>query len=111
MSYNTNLDYIPLNSQTIKSGMSFGPVEFKIKNQSHQHHIAYLKTENSGKIFNFSRDFLFPFEMFPLPRVLANSYKKINEISSVRCKRLIYDLPVPGETLLATTFVDSVFER
>jgi hypothetical protein len=106
-----NLDYIPLNSQTIKSGMSLDPIEFKIKPESHQRHLDYLKRENGGELFRFSSDFLFPFEMFSLPRVLTNRYKKLNEVLSVRCERLVHRLPQPNELLHADAYVNAVFEK
>jgi hypothetical protein len=91
--------------------MSFDSVEFKIKPESHQNHLDYLKRENGGELYSFPRDFLFPFEMFSLPRVMSNRYKKLNEVLSVQCERLVYRLPNPNEVLHADAYVDAVFEK
>lgn len=104
-----NLDYIPMNSKTVKEGMSFGPIEFRIKPESHKHHLDYLSRENGSLLYSFPRDFLFPFEMFSLPRVLSIPFKKLNEALSIRCDRLIYRLPKPDELLHADAFIDAVF--
>jgi hypothetical protein len=106
-----NLDYIPLNRETIKTGMSFGPIEFRIKPESHKHHLDYLKRENSGSLYDFTKNFLFPFEMFSLPRVLSTTYKRLNEVLSTQCEKYLYKLPKPDESLFAEVKVNSVFER
>jgi hypothetical protein len=106
-----NLDYIPLNSQSLKRGTSFGPREFTIKPTSHHRHLEYLKRENKGCTFDFTTDFLFPFEMFSLPRVLSGRYKKLNEVLSVQCERTIHRLPNPEEVLRGDVCVNNVFEK
>lgn len=106
-------DYIPLNPSTIQSGQYFGTHSYSIPSSSHQHHLEYLKKGNQNCFFQFQSDFLFSFEMFPLPRVLSSigGFKRVNEIISIHGERIIHQLPKPNETLVTDVKVDKVFTK
>jgi hypothetical protein len=106
-------DYIPLNPSTIKTGQYFGIYKYSITEKSHEHHKEYLKKGNGDNLFNFKKEFLFPFEIFPFPRVLSmlGGYKKVNEIISIYGERKIYRLPQLDEILCGEVFIDKIFVR
>lgn len=103
--------YIPLNGDNLHNGARFGPIKFRIKCASHAHHLDYLRRENKTGCFPFEREFLFPFEMFPLPRVLSKTFKRLNEILSIKCERKVHRLPPPHEELFAHTIVEKIFKK
>jgi hypothetical protein len=106
-------DYVPLNASTIQSGQYFGTHSYSIPSSSHQHHLEYLKKGNQNCAFQFQADFLFSFEMFPLPRVLSSigGFKKVNEIISIHGERIIHELPKPNEMLYTDVKVDKIFTK
>ncbi|MDZ4711117.1 MAG: hypothetical protein SGI89_02185 [bacterium] len=106
-------DYIPLNPTTIQSGQYFGTHSYSIPTSSHKHHLEYLAKGNPNSLFQFKSDFLFSFEMFPLPRVLASlgGFKRVNEIISIHGERIISRLPKIDEELFTDVKVDKVFSK
>jgi hypothetical protein len=99
-------EYLPLNADSLGAGEQFGPLRFQISGRSHQHHVEHIL---KGRESSVRSDCLFPFEFWPLPRVLSQwRFGRLNEVISVRATREINFRPKPGEGLRGSTRIKSV---
>jgi hypothetical protein len=99
-------EYLPLNSDSLAASEQFGPLTFQISGRSHQHHVQYIA---HGRESGVPSECLYPFEFWPLPRVLSQwRFGRLNEVISVRATREVKFRPKPGETLRGCTRVKSV---
>lgn len=102
------IEYEPLTDRNIKRGDEYGPLQFDISARSHRHHLEFLErchVPTSG----LSESLLFPFECWPLPRVLSQCrFGRLNEVISVRATRELLSRPAAAESLLGHVRVHSL---
>lgn len=103
------IEYTPLTEHSLKSGDRFGPLAFQISDSSHKHHLEFIaKCVGEGAAVVGS-DSLYPFEFWPLPRVLSQwRFGRLNEVISVRAQRTVMVCPKADQRLLGQTSVRSV---
>lgn len=100
------VEYVPLNSNSLKVGEIFGPLPFQISMDSHQHHGEYIWSGGGSSAASVN---LYPFEFWPLPRVLSQfRFGRLNEVISVRATREIRFRPEPSEMLFGQTRVKAI---
>ncbi|MCI0560215.1 MAG: hypothetical protein MN733_17140, partial [Nitrososphaera sp.] len=105
------VEYTPLNEQTLKARDRFGPVSYLVSAASHEHHAEFI---NRCSDANSSVDScqLYPFEFWPLPRVMSQwRFGRLNEVISVRARRTVVFRPKVNHKLIGETVVRSVAKQ
>jgi len=105
------VEYTPINDRVLKRGDRFGSLSFQISLSSHQHHLEYITRCNTGRLTTGTPN-LYPFEFWPLPRVMSQwRFGRLNEVISIRADRIIQVRPQTDQKLAGETIVKSVAKR
>ena len=90
--------YIPLKYDSLNVGNRFGPIEFLVKQQSHDKTISLIVESDETKT-KFDSPYLLPSEMWCWARVVSKEYGRLNEVVVSSANWFVIGKALPNQIL------------
>ncbi len=105
------IEYIPLSQSNLEVGREFGPIEFSVKQLSHEKSRELLEKSDLHQQTRITTPYLFPSEVWSWARVFSAHFGRLNEAAVSRATWEIYGTALPDQKLRAKSKVIAVQTR